>query len=170
MVVAVFLVVAVVVVVVDLGDCFVGIVIIFVIVFLVVPMEPVTSSVLVEVSAACELSLLPVVVLVSLLLGSLPFSDELLSGSELSGCEDSLSLLDGSSFSGVEYTVVVVTSCFELSALLLSVLPQAQRKRDKAIDSINNLRILRTSFKSFPLRSFDKLHHMVLKSISYFLI
>ena len=163
-------VVFLVVVVVDLGDCFVGIVIIFVTVFLVVPMEPVTSSVLVEVSAACELSLLPVVVLISLLLGSLPFSDELLSGSELSCCEDSLSLLDGSSFSGVEYAVVVVPSYFELSVLLLSVLPQAQRKTDKAIDSINILRILRISFKSFPLRSFDKLHHMVLKSISNFLI
>ena len=156
MVVVVFLVVAVVVVVVDLGDCFVGIVIIFVTVFLVVPMEPVTSSVLVEVSVVCELSLLSAVVLVSLLLGSLPFSDELLSGSELSCCEDSLSLLDGSSFSDVEYTVVVVPSCFELSALLLSVLPQAQRKTDKAIDSINNLRILRASFKSFSLSPFDK--------------
>ena len=81
-----------------------------------------------------------------------------------------LSLLDGSSFSGVEYAVVVVPSCFELSVLLLSVLPQAQRKTDKAIDSINNLRILRASFKSFPLSLFDNLHHMVLKSISYFLI
>ena len=156
MVVVDILVVAVDVVVVDLGDCFVGIVIIFVTIFLVVPMEPVTSSVLVEVSVMCELSLLSAVVLVSLLLESLPFSDELSSGSELSCCEDSLSLLDGSSFSGVEYAVVVVPSCFELSALLLSVLPQAQRKTDKAIDSINNLRILRASFKSFPLSPFDK--------------
>ncbi len=145
MVVVVFLVVAVV----DLVDCFVGIVIIFVTVFLVVPMEPVTSSVLVEVSATCELSLLSAVVLVSLLLGSLPFSDELPSGSELSCCEDSLSLLDGSSFSGVVYAVVAVPSCFELSVLLLSVLPQAQRKTDKAIDSINNLRILRASSNRF---------------------
>ena len=52
------------VVVVDLGGCFVGIVIIFVTVFLAVPME---------VSVVCELSLLSAVVLVSLLLGSLPF-------------------------------------------------------------------------------------------------
>lgn len=163
-------VVFLVVVVVDLGGCFVGIVIIFVIVFLVLPMEPVTSSVLVEVSVVCELSLLSAVVLVSLLLESLPFSDELLSGSELSCCEDVLSLLDGSSFSGVEYAVVVVPSCFELSVLLLSVLPQAQRKTDKAIDSINNLRILRASFKSFPLSPFDNLHHIVVKSIAYFLI
>ena len=163
-------VVFLVVVVVDLGGCFVGIVIIIVIVFLVLPMEPVTSSVLVEVSVVCELSLLSAVVLVSLLLESLPFSDELLSGSELSCCEDVLSLLDGSSFSGVAYAVVVVPSCFELSVLLLSVLPQAQRKTDEAIDSINNLRILRASFKSFPLSPFDNLHHIVVKSIAYFLI